>query len=117
MFHALARATKAALTAATVGVIVIGLAFGTAILADAAPKKFNQSEEGLKMMCDRYGGTFSPSGESSGAMCSWKDGSDTVCDTKQQCEIVEPMNSQRDPRLPMLTSGGWLSEGWLQPVG
>ena len=114
MFHALARATKATLTAATVGVIVIGLAFGTAILADAAPKKFNQSEDGLKMMCDRYGGTFSPSGESSGAMCSWKDGSDTVCDKKQECQIVEPMGTQRDPGLPLPPSGGWFTSGsWL----
>jgi len=103
MFHAIARVAKTVLTAVTVGVVAaVGLAVGTATLADAEPKKFNQSEDGLKKMCDRYGGTFSGSGKFSGAMCSWKDGSDTICDKKQDCVLVEPVTMQRDPGMPVL---------------
>ncbi len=108
MFYAIARGTKTVRTAVTVGVIAVGLAVGTATVADAEPKKFNQSEDSLKMMCDRYGGTFSGSGQVSGAMCSWKDGSDTVCDKKQECQIIEPVKVQRDPGMPVLQPGGLL---------
>jgi hypothetical protein len=106
MFHAIAREAKTVLTAVAVGVIAVGFAFGTASPADAEPKKFNQSEDSLKMMCDRYGGTFSGSGKFSGAMCSWKDGSDTICDKKQECQIIEPVNMQRDPGMPVLQPAG-----------
>jgi hypothetical protein len=112
MFHAIARAAKTVLTAVTVGVIAIGLAVGTATVAEAAPKKFHQSEDGLKMMCDRYGGTFSGAGGGAGAMCSWKDGSDTICDKKQDCVIIEPVKMQRDPGMPVLQPAGS-----LQPIG
>lgn len=109
MFHALGlAAAKTAVAAAAVGVIAVALAFSSVILADAAPKKFIQSEDSLKMMCDRYGGSFSPSGKESGAMCSWKDGSDTICDKKQECEIIEPVKTQRDPGLPDLLPPGSL---------
>ena len=60
------------------------------------------------MMCDRYGGAFSPSGEVSGARCSWKDGSATLCNKKEQCVIVEKSAVRVDPGLPMLQPVGTL---------
>jgi hypothetical protein len=108
MSDALARAAETVLIAASLGVVGIGVALGSASIAGAEPKKFVQSEDSLKMMCARYGGTFSPSGEHSGAMCSWKDGSDTMCNKKQECVIVEPVKTQRDPGLPVLQPMGSL---------
>jgi hypothetical protein len=105
MSHIIARAAKPFLMTAIIGVAGVGIALGSASVAYAEPKSFKQSEDGLKMMCDRYGGSFIPSAGGSGAMCSWKDGSDTVCDKKENCVLVEKTVVRLDPSLPLPTLG------------
>jgi hypothetical protein len=106
MSRIIARPSKSVLTAALVGAAGLGLAVGTATMADAKP--FTQSPDSLKMMCDRYGGSYIGKGGGSGALCSWKDGSTTVCDKNDQCTIVEPKAQRLDPGLPVLKPGGVL---------
>ncbi len=106
MPHIIARAAKRFLTTAIIGVAGVGIALGSASAAYAEPKSFKQSEDGLKMMCDRYGGAFIPSAGGSGAMCSWKDGSDTVCDKKENCVLVEKTVVRFDPSLPAASARG-----------
>ena len=105
MSHIIARAAKPVLMTAIIGVAGVGIALGSASVAYAEPKSFKQSEDSLKMMCDRYGGAFIPSAGGSGAMCAWKDGSDTVCDKKENCVLVEKAVVRFDPSLPLPTLG------------
>jgi hypothetical protein len=105
MSHIVARAAKPFLMAAVIGVAGVGIALGSASVAYAEPKSFKQSEDSLKMMCDRYGGAFIPSSGSGGPICAWKDGSDTVCDKKENCVIVEKAVVRFDPSLPLPTLG------------
>ena len=106
MSRIIARTSKSVLTAAIVGVAGLGLAVGTATMADAKP--FTQSPDGLKMMCDRYGGSYIGKSGGSGALCNWKDGSTTVCDKDDKCTIVESKAQRIDPGLPVLQPGGVL---------
>ncbi|PRC61233.1 hypothetical protein C6A85_11065, partial [Mycobacterium sp. ITM-2017-0098] len=45
------------------------------------------------------------------ALCSWKDGSTTVCDKNDTCTIVELKAQSIDPSLPVLRPGGVLQCG------
>ncbi|PRC50205.1 hypothetical protein C6A85_70685, partial [Mycobacterium sp. ITM-2017-0098] len=101
-----AAATKSVVIAAIIGAAGLGVAIGTATIADAKP--FTQSPESLKMMCDRYGGSYIGKSGGSGALCSWKDGSTTVCDKNDTCTIVELKAQSIDPSLPVLRPGGVL---------
>lgn len=110
MPNPIVAATKSVLSVAIIGAAGLGIAIGTATIADAKP--FTQSPESLKMMCDRYGGSYIGKTGGSGALCSWKDGSTTVCDKNDECTIVESKAQRTDPGLPVLRP-----DGVLVPVG
>ena len=101
------RTTTSILAAALTGTAVLGIALGSAAAADAKP--FTQSPDSLKMMCDRYGGSYIGKTKGTGAWCAWKDGSVTVCDEKDSCTIVEPAEAVRqDPGRAVQQPGGVL---------
>lgn len=111
MSHLITRSATSVLMATLASTAALGIALGTATVADA--KSFKQDPESLKMMCDRYGGSYIDKAAGSGAWCAWKDGSTTVCDKNDNCTIVEPAKTVRDqPGRVVLQPGGV-----LVPVG
>jgi hypothetical protein len=107
MCHFIERATTSALIAVAAGTAALGIALGSATVANA--ESFKQDPGGLKMMCDRYGGSYIEKSAGSGAWCAWKDGSTTVCDKNDNCTIVEPAKTVRDePGRVVLQPGGVL---------
>ncbi|MBI5337689.1 MAG: hypothetical protein HZB45_08400 [Mycolicibacterium rufum] len=111
MSHFIERATTSALIAIAAGTAALGIALGSATVAGAKP--FTQDPDSLKMMCDRYGGSYIGKTKGSGAWCAWKDGSVTVCDKNDSCTIVEPAKAVRqDPGWTVQQPGGV-----LVPVG
>jgi hypothetical protein len=66
--------------------IGVGLLLAAASPASAAPVTVNQDPTTVKMVCDKYGGTYGPPGpESGGAVCLYPDGAFINCDKNNNC--------------------------------
>jgi hypothetical protein len=81
--------------------VSIGMAAAAASPASAAPMTAQHPPTTVKMICERYGGTYGPpDGNGGGEVCFYPDGSFTNCTVKNKCTHY-PATTRINPGAPI----------------